>query len=225
MPRKRQNGEGSIYQRPNGSWAAVYTNGVKPDGKPNRKWIYGKTAAEVRDKLNKVTAQIREGTYVSPDKLTVSSWLNIWIETYVRRPGAKDSTGDEYERVIKNRICPYIGGNKLQKLRPEQIQKWVNELGKEYEPSSVRMAYRVLSLALKQAVRNRLLPFNPAQDAILPKMTGHTKNPALPLSEAEQEKVIGALPDTPAGRALAFLLLKPADSHLPELKPVSEGII
>lgn len=206
MPRKRQNGEGSIYQRSNGSWAAVYTNGVKPDGKPNRKWIYGKTAAEVRDKLNKVTAQLREGTYIEPEKLTVSAWLTIWLATYVRRPDAKASTGDEYERVVENRIRPYLGGNKLQKLRPEQIQKWLNELGEKYEPSSIRMAHRVLSVALKQAVKNRLIPFNPAQDVILPKMTGQTKNPAMPLNEEEQAKLMEALPDTPVGRALAFMI-------------------
>ena len=206
MPRKRQNGEGSICQRANGSWAAVYTNGVKPDGKPNRKWIYGRTAAEVREKLNKVTAQLREGTYIAPEKLTVSAWLSTWLQTYVQRPGAKDSTCDEYERVIENRICPYLGGNKLQKLRPEQIQKWINELSERYAPATVRMAYRVLSIALKQAVKNRLLQCSPAENAILPKQTGKTDNPAAPLSETEQAKLLDALPDNPAGRALAFMI-------------------
>lgn len=206
MSRKRQNGEGSIYQRSNGSWAAVYTNGVKPDGKPNRKWIYGKTAAEVREKLNKVTAQLREGTYIEPEKLTVSAWLTIWLENYVRRPGAKESTGDEYERVAVNRIIPYLGGNKLQKLRPEQLQKWINELSGKYSPASVRNAHRVLSIALKQAIKNRLILFNPAQEAILPKMDSKIKNPAQPLSEAEQEQLLKALPDTTAGRVLAFLI-------------------
>ena len=206
MPRKRQNGEGSIYQRANGTWAAVYTNGVKPDGRSNRKWIYGKTAAEVREKLNRVTAQLREGTYVAPEKLTVSTWMTIWLETYVRRPDAKASTGDEYERVTEHRIRPYLGRNRLQKLRPEQIQKWINELSERYAPASVRMAYRVLSTALKQAVKNRLIPFNPAQDAILPKQNSQTENPAAPLSEEEQRKLLIGLPDSPVGRALAFLI-------------------
>lgn len=206
MPRKRQNGEGSIYQRSNGSWAAVYTNGVKPDGKPNRKWIYGKTVAEVRDKLNKATVQLREGTYVEPEKMIVSDWLTMWLSTYVRIPGARASTGDEYGRVIENRIRPHLGGNKLQKLRPEQIQKWVNELAGQYAPNSVRAAHRVLSMALKQAVKNRLIPFNPAQDAILPKQNSQTENPAAPLSEEEQRLLLEALPDNTAGHALAFLI-------------------
>ena len=34
---RRGNGEGSVYQRKDGTWAAVLTVGVKPDGKPDRK--------------------------------------------------------------------------------------------------------------------------------------------------------------------------------------------
>lgn len=30
---RRGNGEGSVYQRKDGTWAAVLTVGVKPDGK------------------------------------------------------------------------------------------------------------------------------------------------------------------------------------------------
>ncbi len=206
MPRKRQNGEGGIYHKPNGLWEARYTAGRKPNGKPDLKSIWCKTAAEATEALNKALAQLREGTYIEPEKLTVSAWLTIWLETYVRRPDAKASTGDEYERVAVNRIIPYLGGNKLQKLRPEQLQKWINELSEKYSPASVRNAHRVLSIALKQAVKNRLIPFNPAQDVILPKMDGKIKNPAQPLSEAEQEQLLKALPDTAAGRALALMI-------------------
>lgn len=44
---RRGNGEGSVYQRKDGTWAAVLTVGVKPDGKPDRKFLYGKTRKEV----------------------------------------------------------------------------------------------------------------------------------------------------------------------------------
>lgn len=37
---RRGNGEGSVYQRKDGTWAAVLTVGVKPDGKPDRSGTY-----------------------------------------------------------------------------------------------------------------------------------------------------------------------------------------
>ena len=46
---RRGNGEGSVYQRKDGTWAAVLTVGVKQDGKPDRKFLYGKTRKEVAE--------------------------------------------------------------------------------------------------------------------------------------------------------------------------------
>lgn len=61
MPRKKETrnaqGAGSIRQRPDGRWDARYTVGRDPGtGKQIRKSVYGKTQAEVRKKLNAVTA-------------------------------------------------------------------------------------------------------------------------------------------------------------------------
>lgn len=44
MPKKRGNNDGSIRQRPNGTWEARYVAGYLPDGKPDRKSIYAHTA-------------------------------------------------------------------------------------------------------------------------------------------------------------------------------------
>lgn len=206
MARKRQNGEGSIGQRKDGSWMWVYTTGVKPDGKPDRHWVYGRTAAEVREKKDKILAQRQEGTFVEPSRATVAQWMETWLSTYVNRPDARLTTVDEYERAYIHRIKPYLGGNKLQKLRGDQVQKWVNQLSTIYAPATVRGAHKVLKVALKQAIKNQLIAFNPAQDVILPKQDGHIKNPAAPLSEEDQDKLLAALLDNTCGHALAFMV-------------------
>lgn len=46
---RRANGEGSIVQRKDGRWCGVVTLGYKPDGKINRKSVYGHSQAEVRE--------------------------------------------------------------------------------------------------------------------------------------------------------------------------------
>ena len=55
---RRGNGEGSVYQRKDGTWAAVLTVGVKPDGKPDRKFLYGKTRKEAVSYTHLVRAGI-----------------------------------------------------------------------------------------------------------------------------------------------------------------------
>ena len=78
MPRpanKRGQGEGSIRQRKDGLWETRVTVGKKPDGKPDRRSLYGKTRAEVQRKLREALAALDCGTYVEPSKLTVGEWL------------------------------------------------------------------------------------------------------------------------------------------------------
>jgi hypothetical protein len=54
MAKKRGNGEGTIYRRPDGRWCTQIT--VYVNGKRKRPTLYGKTRKEVADKLAKVTA-------------------------------------------------------------------------------------------------------------------------------------------------------------------------
>ncbi|MFD0529614.1 hypothetical protein ACFQ1I_26655 [Kitasatospora arboriphila] len=53
MSGKRSNGEGSIYPRKQGGFAA-YVWVTKPDGTRDRKYVYGKTRAEVHEKWLKL---------------------------------------------------------------------------------------------------------------------------------------------------------------------------
>ena len=51
MAKKKGNGEGTIYQRADGTWCTQIT--MYADGKRKRPTLYGKARKEVADKLNK----------------------------------------------------------------------------------------------------------------------------------------------------------------------------
>ena len=51
MARKRSNGEGTLRHRSDGRWESASTIGYKPNGKPDRKYFYGKTQKEVKEKV------------------------------------------------------------------------------------------------------------------------------------------------------------------------------
>lgn len=50
---RRGAGEGSIYKRRDGLWAGDVQTGVDENGKRSRRTVYGKTRAEVQDKVEK----------------------------------------------------------------------------------------------------------------------------------------------------------------------------
>jgi integrase len=59
MPRKRGNGEGSIYRRKDGRWVGQYT--IYTAKGPKYRYLYDKTRAEVAEKLTKAMADRNGG--------------------------------------------------------------------------------------------------------------------------------------------------------------------
>ena len=70
--KKNAQGAGTIRKRSDGRWEARFTTGYDPaTGKQIQKSIYGKTQKEVREKLRAMTAEVDQGTYQEPCKMTV----------------------------------------------------------------------------------------------------------------------------------------------------------
>ena len=71
---RRGNGEGTITRRKDGRWEARHyvptVNGTK------RKTIYGKTQAEVRDKLTKALSDRIDGIVYDDENVTVGEYLD-----------------------------------------------------------------------------------------------------------------------------------------------------
>ena len=177
MTRKRGNNEGTISKRKDGKWCAAITLGVDEDGKQKRKFYYGKTRQEVAEKLNQAVNDVAKGTFVPTNKVTTTEWLHEWLNTY-KRPSVGPSTFMDYEYLIPVHINPIIGKVLLKNLRPENLQRLYNvksTSGKVVgngglSSSSVRHIHIVLHQALKQAVRNNLIPRNVSEGLELPQL-------------------------------------------------------
>ncbi len=68
MGKKRGNGEGTIYRRPDGRWCTQVT--VYVNGRRKRPTLYGKTRKEVAGKLAKATSDRDGGMVYDAGKLT-----------------------------------------------------------------------------------------------------------------------------------------------------------
>lgn len=134
--------------------------------------------------------------------MTVESWLNTWFDVYFK-PNHRISTSSVYDSNIRAYLIPSMGKAQLQKLRVEQVQRFVNEQSKDKQPATVRKIMEVFKAALKQAVVNGLISKNPCDGVTLPKME---QKEVEFLEPDEQKKLLAALPDTDNGRALSFIL-------------------
>ena len=177
MPRKRAaNGSGmQPRKRKDGRWEVRYVAGI--NGKTGRaitKSLYGKTSAEVAEKLREVTASVDAGTYIEPQRMTLAAWLDIWTQEYCG--DVKPGTLRDYKNHIENHIKPALGAIRLCELQPHDVQRFANALKKKSSPKTGRplapktvknIVQGTLCNALSEAVRIRYLPYNPASGCVL----------------------------------------------------------
>lgn len=112
---KRAHGEGTITKRDDGRWEARASVGYTPEGKPKRRSVYGRTQAEVREKLDKLKGQLAAGTY-SDAKLSVADYLGQWLKD--KRHDLKPATFEAYRICVEQFITPMVGRVRLDKLNP-----------------------------------------------------------------------------------------------------------
>lgn len=168
--KRNDNGNGSTRKRADGKWEGRYSAGYDPaTGKLISRSVYGKTQKEVRQKLNEILRDLQDGTYVAPNKMTVSEWLDIWLKEYTLniRPATKAA----YEQHVRVHLKPALGRIQLSKLLPHQIQQNYNDLLRKrgLSPKSIKNVHGVLHRALEQAKLMGYLKTNPATSVVLPK--------------------------------------------------------
>lgn len=150
-------------------WEARYTAGYDPGtGKQIQRSITGKTQKEVSQKLKAATAAIDAGTYTAPSKMTVGEWLDIWTKEYLSQ--IKPRTAESYIIITNKHLKPGLGGTKLDRLDTHTVQTFYNGLSeiKNLSAKTVRNIHGVLHKALQQAVKNKYISYNPADDPVLP---------------------------------------------------------
>lgn len=183
--RQRANGEGSIRERYPGCWEGRYTAGYDIlTGKRIQKGVFAKTRKECAAKLARAIQQ-DTGPYYRKgkgyDSQPLSTWIRLWFDSYTK-PNLRPSSADGYRSMIENHIIPVLGHIQLSKLSSIQIQRFYNDLhtqgrldnhgNRKYAPlsaSTVKHIHAVLSGALKQAVKERIIPFNPCDNCKIPK--------------------------------------------------------
>jgi integrase len=160
VAKKRGNGEGSISRRKDGRWWGRYTvhgaNGRK------QKAVYGKTRAEVAEKLRRALVDRDNGLIFDSGNLTVGEYLDRWIADCVRplvdQGKMAHSTYVRYSGIVRNHLKPTLGHRKLKDLGRAEVRRLYNQKARELSPRSVDYLHITLQKALNQAVRDDLVP-------------------------------------------------------------------
>lgn len=151
---RRGRGEGSVFQRHDHPTCPAEVDGppdedgkptkVRPDhrcrghwvalvevggsGKRRRKWLYGRTGAEVRAKLRKAQAEQQRRAMVL-DSPTVEVWLRHWLDE-IAPDRIRPSTIKGYTTYIEQHLIPRIGKLRLDRLEPGNVRRLYADMRK-----------------------------------------------------------------------------------------------
>lgn len=179
--KKRPYGEGSVFQRKDGTWVGV-TRYVDPvSGETKKHYVYGKGQKDVSGKKRAFEEDLKNGIIPTAGKVTLSQWLDTWLETYVKIR-VRQNTYEGYKRVVEGHLKPTLGSTPVKNLRPDQVQKMLNEKlltgnlrdkGKPLGPRQVEYIYAVLHMALERALKDGLVSRNVCDAVDKPKKIRH----------------------------------------------------
>lgn len=197
---RRAKGDGGLYQRHDhptcppridgyrtehrcrGRW--VGTVEVKrPDGTAGKKYVYGRTQAEAKKKLDAANRAKADGTLVL-SSLTMGQWLDHWWD-HIAAPTLKPQTRRGYDGYVRKWIRPTLGNLRLDAIRPDHIRGLHERMRTAgSSPATVKQAHAIVRKVLAEAVYDGKLAVNPAERVKTPSAeknhrAGLTKEQAL----------------------------------------------
>ncbi len=162
---------GAVRARP---WGYIIELGTAPDGSRQQVWRSGcTTKREATAAMHDEVEQRRLGSHLEPNKLTVEAFLTgQWLPGLAK---IRPSTVRGYRGHIEYYLVPALGGVRLSALTTPMINRVYADLarstgrgGRSLASSTVRRVHATLHSALGDAVRWRLIPYNPASGVELP---------------------------------------------------------
>jgi len=156
---------GHLRRRGKNSWAIVIDLGRDANGKRRQKWhtVRG-SKKNAQRQMTAILHQGDTGSYVEPTKLTVSQYLEQWLNHVQTNVSAKSF--ERYDEIVRQHLMPTLGHHRLNQLQPLHIQTHYSEAERTgrrdgkggLSAQTVLHHHRVLHRALRHAVQLSYLP-------------------------------------------------------------------
>ncbi|MEQ8716665.1 MAG: site-specific integrase [Acidimicrobiales bacterium] len=160
------------------TWYVVVDIGRDENNRRRQKWHGGfRTRKEAEVARAKIVADLHDGTYTEPSRLTLAEWVKAtWLPTV--KTQVKPSTFESYRRNMDHHVLPHLGSRRLRDVTPSQLNSLYGELlesgrrngdGGGLSPKTVRYIHTIVHKALADAADDGLIATNVAERAKPPR--------------------------------------------------------
>lgn len=151
--KRRDAGDGSVYQQSDGLWVVAMPLPDGPGGKRRRKVVRRRDKVDALAALRKMRADLERSGDLATASPTVESWLTYWLRE-ISAKRVRPKTQSERERDVRLYITPSIGKRRLDKLTPAHVREMHAYATQDGRSSTTALrCHRLISVALRDAVR------------------------------------------------------------------------
>ena len=177
MPKKKNT------KRSDGRYAVQVYMGKGEDGKRKYKTVYGKTQKEADEKSTELRLKLGKGLNIDLENDSFKKWRERWLKFKKSEVSASHYTG----LLSTSKHTEPLDFKKLVDITPWDIKALLADLAKENpntgKPASKKLltdVKSIISQIFAEAIDNRVVDFNPAQNVKIPKSA----------SKAEREPIL-----------------------------------
>ncbi|MBP5332394.1 MAG: site-specific integrase [Lachnospiraceae bacterium] len=167
-----------------GFYRTGVTIGYSEDGRLVRKYVTGKTIAELEAKIAEVKAAVGSGRNLLDENVRFGDYARMWLDTY--KAGRGINTRTMYSNIIGKKLVP-LYGLKVKDVKAMHLQSLIND--NSALPRTCEQMRMTLRQIFKQAIEDGLITRNPATAIELPR---HIRNEKRALTEEEKAAVKAA---------------------------------
>ena len=163
IKRKTKNGKNIFYYR------TYDQDGVRTTAKSTGQTSIGRARQYCQELIEK-------GLLVPDKEMTFKAYSQDWWVwgkcTYLKgkiarspknKPSVSKTYAEDSKSRLDNHILPYLGKKRLDKITVSVIEKWLFELREDLSPKTVNNVLSVFRIMMKEAVRKRLINYNPME--------------------------------------------------------------
>ena len=163
--KRKGNGAGTVYPRKNKAGKVIgYRGSYWVNGK--RRYVSAKKKSDAEKLLRQAMSDADRGLTFDAGTLTLGSYLQRWLEDSVKDT-VRTTTHERYEQITRKHITPVLGDIKLKDITAAHVRGLYMDKLQFLSPRTVQYIHVTLHKALKQAVRDGLIPRN-ATEAVKP---------------------------------------------------------
>lgn len=170
----------SMQKRGENSWFFVINVGYRADGTRDRRTKTVKVEDPailksprklkeyLNDELTRFKMEVESGEYINPEKMTFSSFVEIWTKKFVQK-NLEETTAYNYSFQVNKRMIPYFGEMQLDKIKTLHLTDYMDKLAETVGESSQVYNFRILRSIFSKAVAWKVLKTNPMDGVDKPK--------------------------------------------------------